>query len=177
VSLLDSAAPDFSDPLGLLAACHQRMLGFCELLERMQPWLRSRGVDKDASESAKRVLRYFNTAGALHHLDEEVDLFPMLGNDHRIGVLIDRLRAEHRALEQGWTELARQLEGLLNGHYDPEAFDAAVTPFCAGYRSHIHDEESELLARAKSRLSETQLRKLGESMAARREPSRNSRTQ
>ena len=35
MSLLRPAAPDFSDPLGLLAACHERMLANCALLQRM----------------------------------------------------------------------------------------------------------------------------------------------
>jgi hemerythrin-like domain-containing protein len=172
VSLLGTTAPDFSDPLGLLAACHQRILSQCELLEHMQPWLQSRGVDRQARESAQRVLRYFNTAGVLHHQDEELDLFPMLGDGHDSRVLIDRLCAEHRDLERRWAELALQLEGLLNDHYDREAFDIRVAAFCAGYRRHIEVEDNLLLVQAKDLLSTAQVRQLGESMAARRRSNR-----
>lgn len=173
MSLLNPAAPDFSDPLGLLAACHQRILGFCELLQRLGPWIEANGIDADATDGARSVLRYFSTAAPLHHDDEELDLFPMLADEHSAGVLIDRLCEEHRELEQRWANLALQLEGLLNGRYDREAFEAAVTPFGAGYRRHIRDEEELLLKVAKNRLSRTQLRGLGESMAARRQPSPN----
>ena len=170
MSLLESTAPDFSDPLGLLSACHQRMLGFCELLERLDPWLTAHGIDKDATDSAQRLLRYFNTAGELHHQDEEIDLFPMLSKDDALKSLIDRLRAEHRELEQHWAALASELEGLLKGRHRQAELHNALVPFCAAYRRHIHDEEHELLAQAKSLLDREQLRRLGESMAARRRP-------
>ena len=48
MSLLSPPAPDFNDPLGLLAACHQRILGFCDLLERLGPWIDANGLDKEA---------------------------------------------------------------------------------------------------------------------------------
>lgn len=168
MSLLESATPDFSDPLGLLSACHQRMLGFCELLERLDPWLAAQGIDKEATDSARRLLRYFNTAGELHHQDEEIDLFPMLSHDDALKSLIDRLRAEHRELEQHWAILAAELEGLLKGWHRQAELHNALVPFCAAYRRHIHDEEHELLTKAKNLLDRKQLRRLGESMAERR---------
>lgn len=144
------------------------MLGFCELLERLAPWLAAHGIDKEATDSARRLLRYFNTAGELHHQDEEIDLFPMLSNDDALKSLIDRLRAEHRELEQHWAILASELEGLLKGRHRQVELHNALVPFCAAYRRHIHDEEHELLTKAKNLLDRKQLRRLGESMAERR---------
>lgn len=169
MSLLDPPAPDFSDPLGLLAACHQRMLGFCALLERLEPWLESHGVDKEATDSARGVMRYFSTAGELHHQDEELDLFPMLSGDATLRPLVRRLQAEHRELEQLWSALARELDGLLDGRHRQAELHAAVAPFCYAYRRHIRDEENHILPQAKARLSEAQLRTLGASMRARRQ--------
>ena len=167
--LLNAAAPDFNDPLGLLAACHQRMLGFCELLERLVPWIEANGPATDATDSAQRVLRYFNTAGVLHHQDEETDLFPMLDGDPELGPLIERLQQEHRELDRLWAALARQLDGLLNDDHDQAALQATVAAFCSAYRNHIDDENSRVLPQARKRLSDAQLRALGQSMAARRQ--------
>lgn len=177
MSLLDNPVPDFSDPLGLLAACHQRMLGFCDLLERLEHWLESHGLDKDASDSAQSVVRYFSSAALLHHEDEELVLFPMLAGDPKLGALIDRLQREHRELEQLWASLARQLDRLLTGTYDQTGLHAAVTPFCSAYRRHIHDENSAVLPQAGRLLSDTQLHALGRSMQARRQTGHKPSTQ
>ena len=167
--LLNPAAPNFSDPLGLLAACHERMLGFCDLLERLDPWIEEHGLDQDANDGARSILRYFNTAARLHHEDEELDLFPMLSGDATLRPLVRRLQAEHRELEQLWSALARELDGLLNGRHRQAELHAAVAPFCYAYRRHIRDEENHILPQAKARLSEAQLRTLGASMRARRQ--------
>lgn len=167
--LLNPAAPNFSDPLGLLAACHERMLGFCDLLERLDPWIEEHGLDQDANDGARSILRYFNTAARLHHEDEELDLFPLLRGDEMLNTLINALQQEHRDLERLWGRLAGELDALLRSDYEPGAFRAAATPFITAYLRHIHEENNTLLPRAAERLSEKQLQALGRSMAARRQ--------
>ncbi|MCG6966825.1 MAG: hemerythrin domain-containing protein [Chromatiaceae bacterium] len=168
VALFDEPAPDFSDPLGLLAACHQRMLGFCDLLERLQPWVESHGIDDDATEAARRVMHYFDTAGELHHRDEEADLFPLLASEESLRPLIERLQREHQTLDQHWQVLARQLRALLQGQTDLTALRAAIDSFCSVHREHIRMENQQLLPAAGSLLSAAQLRALGRTMSARR---------
>ncbi len=169
MSLLTSAAPDFTDPLGMLSACHQRMLGFCELLERLPDWIVENGVDAEATTAAQRIIRYFDTAGRLHHQDEEQDLFPMLINDPKLGVLIAELRAQHADLEQYWQALRGPLVTLVEKSENPAGLAASIAPFCAAYRAHIEREETQLLPRARSLLDATQQALLGEYMAQRRQ--------
>ena len=177
MSLLQPPAPDFSDPLGLLAACHQRMLGFCGLLERLGPWLESHPLDNDVRQGIQRVIHYFGTAGEHHHRDEEQDLFPLLDSDEALAPLLARLRAEHREQEHLWQALAGQLHPLLRGKCDLPALDAAIAPFCAAYRRHIEQEERHVLSAATARLTVAQLQQLGRSMASRRGIAPPSRTQ
>ncbi len=166
--LLAGAAPDFGEPLGLLSACHRRMLSFCELLSRMPPHLAKRGVDAEARDAARRVIRYFDLAAPLHHLDEECDLFPLLTGTPPLGPLIDRLQAQHRELERKWLRLSDQLRRLDRGLFDAAAFRDATEAFCRSCREHIETEERQLLPAARSRLEPDQLRRLGQAMAKRR---------
>ena len=39
------SAPDFSDPLGLLKACHQNILVFCDQLEELAQKIESDPID------------------------------------------------------------------------------------------------------------------------------------
>jgi len=167
-TLLAGPAPDYTDPLGLLSACHRRMLGFCDLLARMQPHLATRGADEEAVDAARRVIHYFDTAAMLHHLDEERDLFPLLTRRPTLVPLIDRLRAEHRELESQWQTLASQLRHILGGAVEAEAFEDAVKLFCGTCREHIDREETQLLPAAQECLESHELRGLGRAMAARR---------
>jgi hemerythrin-like domain-containing protein len=162
------AAPDFGDPLGLLSACHRRMVGFCELLSRMPSHLAKRGIDTEALDAARRVVRYFDLAAPLHHLDEECDLFPLLTGTPPLGPLVDRLRAQHRELEREWLRLAEQLRRLDDGVFEAAAFRDAAETFCRSCREHIDTEETQLLPAARSRLEPDQLRRLGQAMARRR---------
>ena len=87
--LSQEQAPDFSDPLGLLKACHQRMLGFCDLLEKIIEHIKEHGVDADVNQSAQKVHRYFSSAAMFHHMDEEQDLFPLLiGSSLKLATII-----------------------------------------------------------------------------------------
>jgi len=160
-------APDFSDPLGLLAACHRRMLGFCELLERMCDYQDTHGVDTDLIASAERLLRYFDNAAPLHHQDEEQDLFPCLQTEPQLQGLCAQLQAEHPQHDALWRALRPQLLAISEGtQADDLAKDTA--PFVAAYRAHIQLENEQLLPRAASLLDAGQLRAIGEAMRARR---------
>lgn len=168
VSLLGQPAPDFSDPLGMLAACHGRMLGFCDLLDRLPAWIGEHGIDEEVHTGCQRVIRYFSTAARLHHQDEEDDLFPLLVGNADMVELITRLRAEHQTLESAWQALERQLDGVLEARHDPQALATTIGQFCTAYRAHIDIENRHLLPKARTLLGTDRLTRLGESMAARR---------
>ncbi|HEY0633874.1 MAG TPA: hemerythrin domain-containing protein [Gammaproteobacteria bacterium] len=161
-------APDFSDPLGLLRACHQRMLDHCERLLKLADHLQRHGADDEALKAAAAIYRYFTTSARHHHADEEQDLFPRLARESlKLADLVHRLKQEHGELDALW----RELEPLLLRPAtiaDPLAFHELCSRFAVAYRGHIHTENSELLEMARHILSQAELKKLGASMAERR---------
>lgn len=166
-SLLPGAAPDFSDPLGLLRACHERILGHCCTLVRLAEHIHRKGVDEEARAAMGRIHRYFSTAGRHHHADEEEDLFPRLrGRDAGLDTLIDDLLAQHQRMDELWEKLAPLLsEGGID---DPGQFERLVDEFVKSYRQHVITENTRLLPAAGSLISEADRRALGRAMAARR---------
>ena len=160
--------PDFSDPLGLLAACHRRMLDFCELLGRMPTHIAMYGIDGEVTDAAWRIMHYFDTAAVLHHLDEERDLFPLLAKQTTLAPLIDRLQSQHRELECRWQTLASQLRQIPSGTFEAAAFRDAAERYRDACREHIDREESQLLPAAQACLDSHELRALGHAMAVRR---------
>lgn len=161
-------APDFTQPLALLRACHERMLEQCETLEKLVAHVREHGVDDDARTAAQRVHRYFTTAAPLHHQDEEIDLFPLLQRQSlKLADLVYSLKQEHPQLDAAWSRLESDL--LRPDHMDDlDAFAGKVTDFCNRYRSHIKRENNELLDIAQHILSSKQQKAMGEAMAKRR---------
>jgi len=163
-------APDFSDPLGLIRACHQRMLGQCELLEKLAEHLRHSGADDDARKAARQVHRYFSTSAVFHHRDEEEDLFPRVGRTSlKMAEVVHRLKQEHGRLDAAWADLGPMLENIQHVT-DHARFAQLVADFCQGYRDHIRLEEREFLDRAQHLLSSAELKKIGRAMQERRRP-------
>ncbi len=163
-----SAAPDFNDPLGLLRACHARILSHCETLERLVAHLRDKGVDADARKAAGKVHRYFSTAGKHHHEDEEKDLFPLLSQvSLKLADAVHRMKQDHERMDAAWQQLAPELERL--GRLDDlDLFEAHVNEFNSAYRDHIAAENEDILDIAQHLLSTDQLKRLGKAMASRR---------
>lgn len=162
------AAPDFTDPLGLLRACHERILQHCATLERLVDHLRAHGVDSEARTAAGKIHHYFSTAGQHHHQDEEQDLFPRLAHQSlKLADRVHRLRQDHARMGTLWQQLGPLL-ATPSRITDVDAFAALAAEFTALYRDHIADENSELLELAQHILSSDELKKLGQQMAERR---------
>jgi hemerythrin-like domain-containing protein len=160
--------PDFDDPLGILIACHQRMLASCGILEKLLPHIADKGVDEEARSAIGKVKTYFSTSAVHHHQDEEEDLFPILARQSlKLADLVHSLHKEHEAINQAWDRLHGFLKqpGELVNNTD---FANQVKVFCLLYREHITHEEKELLFMAQHILSHEQLAELGDSMARRR---------
>lgn len=162
------SAPDFSDPLGLLRACHGRMLDHCARLSRLAAHLQAHGADSEALQAAGSIYRYFTTAARHHHADEEQELFPRLAQQSlKLADLVHRLKKDHLELDALWQELEPQL--LRPSHIsDPYGFAQLCERFEAAYQRHIAVENSELLEMARHIFSQAELKKLGTSMAERR---------
>jgi hemerythrin-like domain-containing protein len=168
-SLLGKAAPDFSDPIGLLEACHGRIEQHCSLLRRMCDHLDAHGADADIAAAASSVLRYFDIAAPLHHADEEQDLFPALGREAELHRLLTRLKAEHTQHAALWQALRPELLELVEGQV-PGRLRERVEPFISANLGHLAIENEQVLPRARETLKSTELAQIGEAMAQRRRP-------
>lgn len=169
----DAPAVGFEVPLEMLSACHGRVERQCQTMLRLVPHFAANGPDQAAREAAQNIMRYFDTSAKHHHADEEEDLFPMLlrevqGPDlARLHTLIDTLLAQHRELEQAWSQVRWKLEGIWLG-MKPELTLAEVERMVELYRAHIAIEEEQLLPLAARLLGDTQLDVVGRAMRLRR---------
>jgi len=171
--LFPSPAADFDHPLDILDGCHERIRRQCRLIERIREHLVSSGADSEARDAARSVMRYFDSAGANHHRDEEDDLFPALlrivhgAAGEAVQALIVRLREEHAALEASWIDMRASLFEVSEGR-DVGLELAAVHAFGAAYERHIAIEERQLLPLARELLDAAEIARLGAAMAGRR---------
>ena len=85
----------------------------------------------------------------------------------RLHTLIDTLLAQHRELEQAWSQVRWKLEGIWLG-MKPELALAEVERMVELYRAHIAIEEEQLLPLAARLLGDTQLDVVGRAMRLRR---------
>lgn len=165
-------APGFDEPLEMLSACHQRIEDQLATLERMVPHLEKHGCDGEARSAAQAVLRYFNTAGVLHHQDEDEDLFPLLRvhaatrERPEVAAALDELEREHATMHAQWERLSQRLEAIVRG--EPRIDPEEVARFAWLYRRHMDREGAAVLPFAREALDEAQRAALGERMAARR---------
>jgi len=166
----EPVSPQIDDPMALLRACHEKVVRFTTLAQRLQAHVRAKGVDEQAREAAQAVLRYFTLAAPLHHADEDDDLFVVLRQLGRppLTARIDALQAEHDALGERWAEVHPWLEAIASGQV-PVGAEPDVDGFATRYREHAQAEETEVYPHA-AELSPTALRALADAMVARRLP-------
>jgi hemerythrin-like domain-containing protein len=166
------SSPSFDQPLEILVACHQRIEEKLCDLERLGERLAASGCDSSVRSAAQDVLRYFDTAGSLHHKDEDEDLFPLLRvlaarrGRPVIAAAIDELEREHATMESQWKRLREHLSAIAAGEGRLDAGE--VTRFAWLYRRHMNSESAAVLPFAREALDEAQRAALGERMAARR---------
>ena len=166
-------APGFDEPLEMLYACHGRIQDQIATLEKLVPHLARAGCDAPAQEAARAVLRYFDSAGAQHHQDEEQDLFPLLrryaGERGRADVLaaLDELARDHRAMEGVYAIIRARLAEVAEVR-SPRLDIEQVAHFAWLYRRHIMREEAIAFGFAAEVLTPAERVDLGARMAARR---------
>jgi hemerythrin-like domain-containing protein len=171
--LFASPTAGFDSPIDILDACHERILRNCRTIERLAAHLAEHGPGAEASQAAAAVMRYFDTAGANHHRDEEEDLFPALQHHvpsaelNALFALVFKLRTDHRKLDALWAEMRERLVAVAEGR-DGGLTPALAASFFGAFRHHIAIEDAELLPLARRVLDERLLAALGGSMARRR---------
>jgi len=166
--MLGNAAPDFSDPVGLIEACHGRIATQCELLRKMIAYQQEHGADAEMADAAKRVLRYFDVAAPLHHADEEQDLFPALQDIPELQPLIQRLQDEHAEHHALWLTLREDLLRIADGD-TAEQLESNSEPFIHAYLQHAEIENTQILPRAREVLESETLARIGKAMQQRRQ--------
>lgn len=169
MDLLNKPAPSFDDPLGLLRACHEKMLQHALTLERLPAYLEQYGADAEFVQAATQVLRYFEEAAPAHHGDEEAILFPWLlahpAFPSSLQGRLQHLRHQHAELEQSWCDLACNLRRVLAGDV---LVPLRLEPFLSSNRAHIVWENKEILPVAEALFGPETGRELGEAMRRRR---------
>lgn len=169
MKLIAEPAPSFDDPIGLLRACHERIISHCDILERLAEHLSQVGADPEAQQAAARIRRYFEISGPAHHADEEVQLFPWLLAQAKFPDIlrssVANLAAQHRQLEAAWQTLAADLVQVEAGQV-PHLL--LVEPFVSMNRAHVALENGEIFPIAEKLLDLSTMRSLGMAMATRR---------
>jgi hemerythrin-like domain-containing protein len=162
---LPESLPGFDDPIGLLRACHTKMLNHCELLTVL---LDRDSMDDEARQVAHSISRYFSDSAVMHHRDEEEDLFPRINRQSlKIAELVHTLKKQHATLDTLWNSMAPELKQLPADGFSA-AFKHSATEFSTLCRQHIEKENRELLPLVSNSLSHQALAEIGESMASRR---------
>lgn len=162
----------FDRPLEMLAACHERIERELVTLEGLDAHLQKSGCDAEARAVAQGVLRYFNTAGEMHHKDEDDDLFPLVRTRAaaqgrpEVAAVIDELEREHATMHSQWQRLRARLEAIAAGEGKLDRDE--MTRFAWLYRRHMEREGAAIMPFARQALDASQVAALGERMAARR---------
>lgn len=166
----EPVSPRIEDPMALLRACHEKVVRFTTLAQRLQAHVHERGADEQAREAAQAVLRYFTLAAPLHHADEDENLFTALRalGHPPLTARIEALQAEHDALGERWAQVRPWLEAIATGEL-PGSAEPDVDGFATHYRAHAQAEENEVYPHA-AELPPATLRALADAMVARRQP-------
>ncbi len=166
---LIGVAPGLDEPLEILEACHGRIENQLVTLERLVAHLREKDVDESVRKAIASVVRYFESAGAHHHEDEEIDLFPHLSKvtGGTVDGLIGELLSDHILMGQGWIAVKEALLEV-NAGISVVLDEVKINVFADIYRRHIQRENHELLPLARAVLSAADLKSLSLSMTNRR---------
>ena len=165
-------AVGFEQPFAMLEACHERVQRTLGLLGRLREHVRKQGVDHDARQAARDVLRYFDIAAPLHHQDEELHIFPALLAEAtpQTKALVEQLQQDHVAMTADWAAARLPLVALADGQAKSlsERDCAVLDRFAGRYVDHIRSEESQAYPLAHSLFPPAELESVGREMARRR---------
>ena len=165
----------WEQPFDMLRACHDRVRRMLTLLGKLQAHVLANGMDDQAMQAAKDVMRYFDLAAPLHHQDEELHVFPAAHNsgDPDAIAAVKRLAVEHQTMEADWRNLRKELQALLvespSKSLPPTwQTDQLVRSFSARYTEHIRIEEQMVYPSVEASLRPQDAQDMGREMAARR---------
>ena len=162
-------------PIDSFAQCHAGIVSclqaFAELPDLIAAAERARQV-------AAGTLAMFDRAVLDHHKDEEAELFPAVlhsaepGEERaRVAAIVDRLVAEHRAIEVLWKKIKPSLRDAAAGR--PSSLEGAdAAELVRTYLAHARFEETQLLPLAQQILgrNDNDMAALGMSLHMRHVP-------
>lgn len=159
----------FASPLDFLIADHNKQKLFFEKLDRLAD------AEHADSEAAAVIVDFLNHDLALHILDEEQDLFPLLRRrcppEDEIEHVLSILDRDHEKETVAVQSLVHDIEACMVGGTPPRskpALRSAIHRFARQQLRHIGVENSIIIPIAKARLIEDDLENLSKRMIARR---------
>ena len=171
--------PDFTNPLGLLVHCHERIEAQLRSLERAAEILRA-----GDTQSLPRVFlavdvacTHFAIAGVKHTADEEVSLFPRLREQggsagQEALAAMSELESQHRSAERLHAQFDELVGNLRRDgaaeEKELDRFGDMVAELTKLYRPHILLENNFVFPVAARVLPVSAIQALGEEMRNRR---------
>jgi hemerythrin-like domain-containing protein len=164
------APPVTEGPIEHLLACHRRIEDRLAILERAGQHLEDR--PEESLLAISNSLRFLDTSGVLHTVDEEESVFPRLRGCLAADEItyLDTLESQHREVDVVYASL-KQIVNQLQQQRTPErlaSYRELVAKLTAAYRAHIASEDSVLMDMARRTLTPSQLSEIKTEMRARR---------
>ena len=174
VSIGQSPAHDFNEPLAMLSDCHRRIERFLGVLTTLAA-LPGETLTAEQQAALSAALWYFRESGPRHTADEEESLFPRLRALPAAAEAlreIDSLQDDHRRAEQLHQEVHHlAIHWMKDGRLPAEErarLEDAVSALADIYRPHIAREDATLFPLAGQVLAAADIEAIGREMAARR---------
>jgi hemerythrin-like domain-containing protein len=167
---LQKAPPVKEGPIEHLFACHRRIEDRLAILERAGAHLES--SPGEALTAIANSLRFMDTSGVLHTIDEEQSVFPRMRTHLTADELayVDELESQHREADRVY-ELLKAVVASLIKSPTPELiqqYRELVGKLSEAYRDHIASEEATLLPIGRRVLDDSELAEIQSEMRGRR---------
>ena len=171
IQIQKHASPPVVDgPLEHLSACHRRIEHRLDVLQRASDLLAERA--EEALHAIANSLRFMDTSGVLHTVDEEESLFPRLRQAMSASEMeyLEGLESQHREAESLYESLKETVARLQfdRSQADIQRYRDLVSRLNAVYRAHIASEDDTLITLAERVLSGDQLSMIQSEMRSRR---------
>ena len=159
-----------NDPLRQMAQCHEKIAGHLDRLGVLAA--AGEGATGEMEAALPSIVRWFETNGHRHRIDEEQSLFPRLAacgaGDPEITAALRALAAEHGEEDALVAELAAVARALPGGGLAGKLAREAARRFVAHFRRHMDIEDRVVLPRAARELGAADLEVIAAEMESRR---------
>lgn len=155
------------NPLDFIAEDHLRERQVCALIDGIA------NAERADIQDLEDILSFLREELALHIVDEEAGLFPLMSAkcaaEDEIENVIARLRSDHAVMGAAVPQVRDCLAGLLSGKAGPDDDDRRMlTQFATTTRRHLIVENAIILPIARARLDAADLDGLRMGMLQRR---------